>query len=131
MSARRIYRFDDAEWHVPVAPGTDPEAAAEAGRLGARRRLLAQGDGGFYAQVVKMPPGFEAPVHSHDHEEIFMVLDGSCTFDGEDMSRHDMTVVDAGSPYGFVAGPDGLSFLVVRRGAAAFAAVEPEVDAAT
>lgn len=128
MSTRRIFRFDEAEWHVPVAPGTDPVAAAEAGRQGARRKLLAQGDGGFYAQVVRMPPGFEAPMHSHDHDEIFMVLDGSCVFDDEPMARHDMTVVDAGSPYGFTAGPEGLSFLVVRRGAAAFAAVDPDPD---
>ena len=121
---RRIYRFEEAEWHVPTAPGTDPAQAAEAGRQGAARRLLAQGDHGFYTQVVRLPPGFEAPVHSHDHEEVFMVLDGSCTFDDEPMSRFDLTVVGANEPYGFAAGPDGLSFLVVRRGAASFAAVD-------
>jgi quercetin dioxygenase-like cupin family protein len=120
--SRHIYRFQDAEWHVPVAPGTDPEAAAAAGREGARRRFLAQGDAGFYTQVVRMPPGFEAPVHSHDHAEVFMVLEGSCTFDGQPMGRHDLTVVAANEPYGFTAGPEGLSFLVVRNGAAAFAA---------
>jgi len=38
------------------------------------------------------------------------------------MDRFDMTVVAAHEPYGFVAGPEGLSFLVVRRGAASFAA---------
>jgi hypothetical protein len=38
------------------------------------------------------------------------------------MGRFDMTVVAANQPYGFVAGPDGLSFLVVRTGVAAFAA---------
>lgn len=119
---RRVYRFEEAEWHTPVAPGTDPAQAAAAGRRGAARRLLAQGDQGFYTQVVRLPPGFEAPVHSHDHEEVFMVLEGSCTFDGEPMSRFDLTVVGANEPYGFVAGPDGLSFLVVRRGAASFAA---------
>jgi quercetin dioxygenase-like cupin family protein len=122
MTPRAIYRLDDADWHVPVAPGTDPEAAEAAGRRGTRRAFLAQGDAGFYAQVVRMPPGFDAPVHSHDHAEIFMVLEGSCTFDGQPMGRNDMTVVAANEPYGFVAGPDGLSFLVVRNGAAAFAA---------
>ena len=121
MSAR-IHRFEDADWHVPVAPGTDPEAAAAAGRQGAARRLLAQGEGGFYTQVVRMPPGFAAPVHSHDHSEVFMVLEGNCTFDGEPMDRFDLTVVEAEQPYGFTAGPDGLSFLVVRRGAASFRA---------
>jgi mannose-6-phosphate isomerase-like protein (cupin superfamily) len=119
---RRIYRFDDIEWHVPVSPGTDPESAAAAGEQGAARKFLAQGDGGFYTQVVRIPAGFEAPVHSHDHEEVFMVLEGSCRFDGEPMARFDLTVVSANEPYGFVAGPDGLSFLVVRRGAATFSA---------
>jgi quercetin dioxygenase-like cupin family protein len=122
---RTIYRAADADWHVPIAPGTDPEAAAAAGREGARRALLAQGDAGFYTQIVRMPPGFAAPVHSHDHAEIFMVLEGSCTFDGEPMERHDLTVVAADEPYGFVAGADGLTFLVVRTGAASFAAGDP------
>ena len=122
MTPRRIYRFDDTEWHVPVSPGTDPAEAAEAGRKGAARKFLAQGDGGFYSQVVRLPPGFEAPEHSHDHAEIFMVLEGSCRFDGESMGRFDMAVVAADEPYGFVAGPEGLSFLVVRQGAATFAA---------
>jgi mannose-6-phosphate isomerase-like protein (cupin superfamily) len=122
MTPRRIYRFDDTEWHVPVSPGTDPDQAAEAGRRGAARKFLAQGDGGFYSQVVRLPPGFEAPEHSHDHAEIFMVLEGSCRFDGEPMGRFDMAVVAADERYGFVAGPDGLSFLVVRQGAASFAA---------
>jgi quercetin dioxygenase-like cupin family protein len=115
-----IYRAE-GEWHVPIAPGTDPEAAAEAGRQGAARRFLAQGDQGFYAQIVRMPPGFEAPEHSHDHEEVFMVLEGDCTFDGQRMGRFDMTVIAANQSYGFVAGADGLSFLVVRNGAAAYA----------
>jgi redox-sensitive bicupin YhaK (pirin superfamily) len=123
-----IHRFDDAEWHVPTAPGTDPEAAAAAGRAGAARRFLAQGEGGFFTQVVRMPPGFVAPVHSHDHSEVFMVLEGSCTFDGESMGRFDLAVVEADQPYGFTAGPEGLSFLVVRQGPAAYS-TSPEAGA--
>jgi quercetin dioxygenase-like cupin family protein len=123
-SERRVYRYEDAEWHVPIAEGTDPDAAAEAGRQGAARRFLAQGDGGFYTQVVKLPPNFDAPVHSHDHAEVFMVLEGSCSFDGQPMERFDLTVVEANQRYGFTAGPEGLSFLVVRQGVAAFAARE-------
>jgi mannose-6-phosphate isomerase-like protein (cupin superfamily) len=123
-ATRRVYRFEEAEWHVPVAAGTDPEEAAAAGRMGAGRKFLARGDSGFYAQVVRIPPGFEAPVHSHDHAEVFMVLEGSCTFDGQPMGRYDMTVVAADEPYGFVAGPEGLHFLVVRTGEASFRGVE-------
>jgi quercetin dioxygenase-like cupin family protein len=122
MTPRRIYHFDDTEWHVPVSPGSNPDQAADAGRRGAARKFLAQGDAGFYSQVVRLPAGFEAPEHSHDHAEVFMVLEGSCRFDGEPMSRFDMVVVAADEPYGFVAGPDGLSFLVVRQGAAMFTA---------
>ena len=51
-----------------------------------------------------------------------MVLEGSCRFDGQPMERYDMTVVAAHQPYGFVAGPDGLQFLVVRTAEASFAA---------
>jgi len=121
MTDRRVWRFDDADWHDPTARGTDRDQAAKAAREGVARAYLAQGDAGFYAQLVRMPPDFEAPVHSHDHAEIFMVLEGSCTFDGVAMGSHDMTVVEAGEPYGFVAGPEGLAFLVVRTGAAGFA----------
>jgi mannose-6-phosphate isomerase-like protein (cupin superfamily) len=120
-----IHRFEDAEWHVPTAPGTDPEAAAAAGRAGAARRFLAQGEGGFYTQVVRMPPGFRAPEHAHDHSEVFMVLEGSCSFDGEPMACFDLAVVEANERYGFTAGPDGLSFLVVRQGRAGYSASSP------
>lgn len=119
---RQVWRYDDAEWRDPIARGTDPDQAARAARDGVARAYLAQGDAGFYAQLVRMPPGFEAPVHSHDHAEIFMVLEGSCTFDGVPMGSHDTTVVEAGEPYGFAAGPDGLAFLVVRTGEAGFKA---------
>jgi quercetin dioxygenase-like cupin family protein len=120
-----VYHFEDATWHAPVAPGTDPDEAEAAGARGARRRLLAQGDSGFYAQVVELPPGFEAPAHSHDHAEMFMVLAGSCTMNGEELRACDMTVIPAGGVYGFTSGPDGLRFLVVRTAEASYAAAGP------
>lgn len=115
-----IYHVDDSGWHVATAKGTDPQRAVEAAWQGAGRKLLAQGDGGFYTQAVRIPPGFEAPEHRHDHAEVFMVLEGSCTFSGQPMGRFDSTVVEANEPYGFTAGADGLLFLVVRRAPAAY-----------
>ena len=62
VMSRRIYRFEDAEWHVPDrARAPIPRRRPPPAELGAARRFLAQGDGGFYTQVVRMPPGFEAP----------------------------------------------------------------------
>jgi quercetin dioxygenase-like cupin family protein len=121
---RQTYRFDAIEWHVPSGPGTDPDVAQASADAGVGRKYLAQGDAGFFAQIVRFPPNFETPAHSHDHAEVFVVLDGDCSFDGEPMSRHDCTVIEANETYGFTAGTDGLLFLVVRTGKATFAPAE-------
>jgi mannose-6-phosphate isomerase-like protein (cupin superfamily) len=116
----KIYRNDDTGWHVAAAPGTEPRLPVEVDWKGAGRKFLAQGDGGFSTQLVRIPPGFTAPVHSHDHAEVFVVLEGGCTFGDESMGCFDLTVVEANEPYGFTAGPDGLLFLVVRQAPAAY-----------
>jgi mannose-6-phosphate isomerase-like protein (cupin superfamily) len=117
-----IHHFDRIPWHVPPADASRLDLDTEAPPDAPGRKFLAQGEGGFYTQVVRIPPKFDAPVHHHDHAEVFMVLDGSCSFNGEPMARFDLTVVDAGEPYGFVAGDDGVQFLVVRRARAQFVA---------
>ena len=40
--------------------------------------LASPREGGFYLQYTQMPAGFEVPLHSHDHDELRMVLSGSC-----------------------------------------------------
>jgi mannose-6-phosphate isomerase-like protein (cupin superfamily) len=115
-----IHRFGDIPWHVPPTDPADLDLATEAPADGPGRKFLAQDEGGFYTQAVRIPAGFAAPVHSHDHAEVFMVLEGGCTFNGEAMGRFDLTVVDAHEPYSFTAGADGVQFLVVRRAKAAF-----------
>jgi hypothetical protein len=119
-----IHRFDQIRWHVPPTDAAALDLSVEPADDAPGRKFLAQGEGGFYTQVVRIPPGFDAPVHRHDHAEVFMVLEGSCLFNGELMQRFDQTVVDADEPYGFVAGADGVQFLVVRQGAARFLAEE-------
>lgn len=115
-----IVRFGDIPWHVPISNQRDLAKLPPADADGPGRKFLVEGDGGFYVQTVRMPPGFDAPVHTHDHAEVFMVLAGSCTFNGQPMGPFDVTVVDAGEPYGFVAGADGVQFLVTRKAAAGF-----------
>jgi quercetin dioxygenase-like cupin family protein len=115
-----IHRFEQSEWHIPASPGNDPAEVEAAGKLGVRRKYLSQGDGGFYTQIVQIPPDFESPAHSHSHAEVFMVLEGNCTVNGEQLSQYDSAVIPAGADYGFRSGPEGLRFLVVRGGAATF-----------
>jgi len=115
---REVYRFDEIEWHLPAGVGADPEAVQAAAALGVARKHYAQGESGFFVHVVRFPAGFATPPHSHDHAEVFVVLAGSCVFDGQPMHTHDSTVVEAGTKYGFTAGSKGVSLLVVRTGAA-------------
>ena len=117
-----IHHFDAIHWHVPPTDAADLDLTREAPADGPGRKFLAQGEGGFYTQVVRIPPEFDAPVHRHDHAEVFMVLTGDCTFNGEPMAAFDLTVVEANEPYGFVAGRDGVQFLVVRQATARFIA---------
>jgi quercetin dioxygenase-like cupin family protein len=116
---RQIFRFDEIDWHLPAGPGADIEAVHAAAALGVARKHFAQGDAGFFVQVVRFPPNFETPPHRHDHSEVFVVLEGDCVFDTEPMAIHDSTVVEANDIYGFTAGDTGVMMLVVRTGAAA------------
>ena len=51
---------------------------------------------------------------------MIVLLDGSCTMldDGPTLAAHDSMVLLGGHEYGFTAGPDGMTFLTIRTGAA-------------
>ena len=119
----QIHRYADIPFHVPPTDPADLDLDIEAPPDAPGRKFLARGEGGFHSQMVRMPPGFVAPVHTHDHAEVFLVLEGSCRFNDVDLVRFDSTVVEADEPYGFVAGPEGVLFLVVRQAPARFTAV--------
>lgn len=116
----RIHHFNDILWHVPPTDPADLDLETEAPVDGPGRKFMAQDEGGFFTQLVRVPANFAAPSHSHSHAEVFMVVDGECEFDGTPMSRLDLTVVEAGQPYAFTAGPQGVQFLVVRQAKATF-----------
>ena len=125
----RIHRFDTIPWHVPPTDAAELDLGSEAPPDAPGRKFLAQDEGGFFTQAVRIPAGFASPVHSHDHAEVFMVLAGSCTFNDQPMGPFDLTVVAEREPYGFTAGPDGVQFLVVRQGRATFIPEEPAAGA--
>jgi uncharacterized cupin superfamily protein len=110
--------LDEIDWpderRAPTAP---IELVETAERLGARRKFLAQGEGGFFSQYSEFPPGYEVPRHSHDHDELILLLEGSCAMsDGQVLRRHDSVVLRAGAEYGFTAGADGMVFVTTRGG---------------
>lgn len=113
-------RFDDVPWHVPVSDRADIDWDHVPGPDEAGRKFLVDGEGGFYVQAVRIPPGFTAPVHRHSHAEVFMVVQGDCTFDGAPMGPLDCTVVEAGQDYTFTAGPGGVVFVVTRQAIASY-----------
>lgn len=123
MSDPKVFQLGRIDWvNERAAPNPASETMiAEAERTGARRKRLAQGECGYFSQYTQMPAGFEVPAHSHDHDELFIVLSGGCslTLDGGktvELAARDSAVLAAGHTYGFTVGPQGLEFMVVRPG---------------
>ncbi len=117
-------RFDDIDWHVPTSDRDAIDWAYVPGPEEVGRKFLVDGEGGFYVQAVRIPPGFMAPSHRHSHAEVFMVVAGECSFNGERMGPLDCTVVEAGTDYSFTAGDDGVTFVVTRQAIATYSEAE-------
>jgi hypothetical protein len=120
-------KFDDVAWHVPTSKREDVDYDHVPGEDEAGRKFLVEGEGGFYVQAVRIPPNFTAPVHQHSHAEVFMVVAGECSFNGETMGPLDSTVVEGGTDYSFTSGPDGVTFMVTRQAIATYS--EPAQEA--
>ena len=116
----QFFQVDQIEWPDEQPASAPKELVEEAKRLGARRKFLAQGDGGFYSQLSEFPAGYTVPMHSHDHNEMIVILDGGCTMldDGPTLKAGDSMVLIAGFEYGFAADRDGMTFITIRTGAA-------------
>jgi len=120
-----VFAFDDIDWvNERKEPHQAPKLIEEAEKTGARRKRLAQGEGGFFHQYTTMPAGFEVPMHSHDHDELLIVLAGGCTFwpAGPDhaieLIPRDSVTLAANHEYSFLCDPEGLEFYVGRQGEA-------------
>lgn len=110
-------RFSELEWQEGRPANIDAGAPGERGV--ARRAWLCHGEYGMHVQRVQMPPGNVVRPHSHNRDELMLVLGGSLELDGVgSFGVGDTVVIAANQPYGFVVGPDGLEFLIVRTGQA-------------
>ena len=112
-----VTKSADAAWANPRLPeGLNDDQIARAKQV--QRQALANGDGGFFASRVVMPPGMVTDPHHHDHSELMVVLRGSMVFDdGADpvvLTQNDSAAIEAGHVYGFIVGDDGVEFLLVR-----------------
>ena len=118
--------YEDIEWDdvlKTAAPGKAPprELVEQAKKTGARRKKLAQGEGGFFMNRSVLPPGFRVPGHKHNFSELMVVLSGGCEFDDDfaALGKDDSIVVQASYRYGFECGPEGMEFLTIRTADAA------------
>jgi quercetin dioxygenase-like cupin family protein len=113
-----FFLLDDIAWPDETAAPTAPRQLIEAAqRSGARRKFLARGEGGFFSQYSEFPAGFRVPMHSHDHNEVILLLAGSCTMLGDDgptLHAGDSMVLIGGYEYGFEAGAAGMKFVTIR-----------------
>jgi quercetin dioxygenase-like cupin family protein len=112
--------FADTPWADEQTTGAPADLVAEAQKAGARRKRMVTGDAGFFMNHSVMPAGFEVPPHTHSHDELIVVVEGGCTMmdGGPDLVANDAMVLRAGHRYGFVCGPDGMTFLTMRTGEA-------------
>lgn len=112
-----VTKSETTAWTSPRLPeGLSDDQLSRAAQV--RRQGLSAGAGGFFASRVVMPAGLVTDPHHHDHSELIVILSGSMEFDSGDgpvmLTEHDSAVIDAGQTYGFVAGDDGVEFLLIR-----------------
>src|SRR6266850_1780338 len=74
--------LDEIPWPDEGRSGAPKELVEEAKRKGAKRKFLARGEGGFHSQYAEFPAGYTVPMHSHDHDELIVLLSGGCTMLG-------------------------------------------------
>jgi len=113
--------YEDIEWddmlRAPKGVKAPPaELVAKAKKLGARRKKLVRGKAGFFMNRSVMSAGFRVPPHHHTHDELIVIIKGSCIFDDgvAELGPDDSIVIRANFRYGFTCGPEGAEFLTIR-----------------
>ena len=107
-----VFKFEET-------PAGDPDQSSGRAARGIERKVLAQGEGGFFVNSSRMPSGTRIEPHHHNHDELIIVLEGGCTIDGgAEISPYDAVVIPAEETYGFTVGNEGMRFAVIRAGEA-------------
>lgn len=114
--------YDEVPWDMGNRPVSKLKGLMKkAAEMGAKRKKVITGQAGFYMNRSVMPADFRVPVHSHSHDEFFIVMEGGCKFDdGIVLGKGDCIVFYAKYRYGFTCGPEGMDFMTIRNGEATF-----------
>ena len=128
MGRAIIMHIDDAPWvrGGPRGEGDHPDGGGQ---------LVGDLERGPWVHVNWLPAGLEAPVHSHDHDEVIYVLEGGFSMGARECGPGTVVFIEAGTDYGFRVGDAGVRFLNIRGGRAKYAergadAVDPYDEAA-
>ena len=111
-----FFQIDQIDWADDLKEGAPKELVEEARKKGARRKMLARGEGSFHSSYSEFPAGYVVPMHSHEHDEMLVILEGGCTIlgGGPTLAAKDSVVLLGGFEYGFEAGSKGMTFLTIR-----------------
>lgn len=105
-----IFKFEGARIE-------DPDQDTDRPSRGVEIKKLIEGECGYFLHSSWMPAGLRIQPHSHDRNELFMVLEGGCSLDdGTTLVAYDSAVIPANQPYGFTVGERGMRFAVIRNG---------------
>lgn len=87
-------------------------------------------DEGPNAHLVRIKPGTVLEPHYHTENQWQIILEGSCTIEGEEVEPIGVHFTEARTTYGpIVAGEDGLTFMTLREKPAGYHPVDQEEEA--
>ncbi len=114
MARAIIMHIDDAPWirGGPPGEGDHPEGGGQ---------LVGDLEVGPWVHVNWLPGGLNAPVHSHDFDEIMYVLEGGFSMGRRKCGAGTVVYLEANTQYGFDVWEEGVRFLNVRQGRAQYA----------
>ena len=119
--AAHHFDLDQIDWSGGKGRNTPTEMVQQAKRLGARRKRVVTGQGGFFMNYSSLPADYHIARHRHGHPELIMVINGGATVheagpDGGDVVLEvgDSIVIEAEFHYAITCGPEGMDFVTIR-----------------
>ncbi len=106
-----IVHIEDAPWKYggPRKPG-EPR--------GFSSQFVGDEENGPWIYILNLQPDAKVEPHAHSQDEVFMILEGDLTMNGQRCGPGTLISTTAHKEYAFDVGHDGVRFLNIRRGSA-------------